>query len=83
MPRHRWEDNIKMHLRDIGRGGTYWIDLVKGSCEHGNEPSDFLICWEILEWLSSWQFLKHGSAQGDNNNNNNNINMAKNVNLSL
>jgi hypothetical protein len=31
-----------------------WIDLaqdrdVEGSCEHGNETSDFIKCWDILE----------------------------------
>jgi hypothetical protein len=25
--RHRWVDNIKMDLRDIGWGGMDWIDL--------------------------------------------------------
>jgi hypothetical protein len=25
-PRPRWEDNIKMGLRDIGWSGTDWID---------------------------------------------------------
>jgi hypothetical protein len=25
--RHRWEDNIKMDLREIGWGGMDWIDL--------------------------------------------------------
>jgi hypothetical protein len=42
--RCRWEDNIKMDLREIGCGGP-----VEGSCEHGNEPSDSIKCWEILE----------------------------------
>jgi hypothetical protein len=27
-PRHRWEDNIKMDLREVGWGGTDWIDLA-------------------------------------------------------
>jgi hypothetical protein len=27
-PRRRWVDNIKMNLRDIGWGGTDWIDLA-------------------------------------------------------
>jgi hypothetical protein len=38
-PRHRWEDNIRMGLREIG-----WEDLpgsgqrlVAGSCEYSNE----------------------------------------------
>jgi hypothetical protein len=26
--RRRWEDNMKMDLRDIGWGGTDWIDLA-------------------------------------------------------
>jgi hypothetical protein len=26
-PRRRWEDNIKMDVREIGWGGMDWIDL--------------------------------------------------------
>jgi hypothetical protein len=26
-PRHRWEDNIRMDLREIGWAGRDWIDL--------------------------------------------------------
>jgi hypothetical protein len=40
-PRRRWEDGIRMDLREIGWG----VDSVSsgqgpvaGSCEHGNEP---------------------------------------------
>jgi hypothetical protein len=47
--RRRWED-IRMDLREIGWGGMDWIQgLVAGSCEHGNEPSGSIKCWEILE----------------------------------
>jgi hypothetical protein len=28
-PRHRWVDNIKMDLREIGWDGMDWIDLAK------------------------------------------------------
>jgi hypothetical protein len=28
-PRRRWEDNIKMDLREIGCGGADWIDLAQ------------------------------------------------------
>jgi hypothetical protein len=28
-PRRRWEDNIKMDLRDVGWGGMDWIDLAE------------------------------------------------------
>ena len=28
-PRHRWEDNVKTGLREMGRGGLEWIDLAQ------------------------------------------------------
>jgi hypothetical protein len=28
-PRHSWEDNIKMDLREIGIDGTNWIQLAQ------------------------------------------------------
>jgi hypothetical protein len=28
-PRHKWEDNIRMDLREIGWGGMDWIDLAQ------------------------------------------------------
>jgi hypothetical protein len=28
-PKHRWVDNIKMDPREIGWGGTDWIDLAQ------------------------------------------------------
>jgi hypothetical protein len=28
-PRHRWIDNIKMDLVEIGLGGIYWIGLAQ------------------------------------------------------
>jgi hypothetical protein len=28
-PTHRWEDNIKMDLREIGWDGVDWIDLAQ------------------------------------------------------
>jgi hypothetical protein len=27
-PRRRWEDNIKMDLREVGCGGMDWIELA-------------------------------------------------------
>jgi hypothetical protein len=35
---------------------------VEGSCEHGNEPSGSIKCWEVLEWLHNCQLLKKGSV---------------------
>jgi hypothetical protein len=53
-PRHKYEDNIKIELRGIGWGVMDWIHLAQDrdrwrSCEHGNEPSGSIKCWEILE----------------------------------
>jgi hypothetical protein len=54
-PRHRWEDNIKMDLREIGFGNVDWIHLAQdrdrcaGSCEHGNEPSGSIKCGEFVD----------------------------------
>jgi hypothetical protein len=28
-PRNRWEDNIKMDLKEVGCGGTDWIELAE------------------------------------------------------
>jgi hypothetical protein len=59
-------DNIKIDHREIGWDDMEWIDLVQdkdqGSCEHDNEPSGFIKCWEVLEWLHNWQLLKEGSV---------------------
>jgi hypothetical protein len=30
-PRRRWEDNIKMDLREVGWGGMDWINLAQDS----------------------------------------------------
>jgi hypothetical protein len=35
---------------------------VEGFCEHGNEPSGSINCWEILEWLGHGQRGKVGAA---------------------
>jgi len=28
-PRHRWEDNIKMDLQEVGYGGMDWVELAQ------------------------------------------------------
>ena len=30
-PRHRWENNIKMELQEVGCAGMNWIDLAQES----------------------------------------------------
>jgi hypothetical protein len=38
-PRCRWEDGIRMDLREICWGSVDWIQLAEvGSCECGDEP---------------------------------------------
>jgi hypothetical protein len=44
-PRHRWEDNIKMDLQEVGSGQG----KVAGTCEYGNELSGFIKCGEFLD----------------------------------
>jgi hypothetical protein len=48
-PRRRWEDNIRMDLREIVWEGMDWIYLgpVKGSCVNGNEPSGSIKWWTV------------------------------------
>jgi hypothetical protein len=28
-PKHRWEDNIKIDLQEVGWGGMDWIDMAQ------------------------------------------------------
>jgi hypothetical protein len=49
-PRHRWEDNIKMVLREIRLGGMNWIHLIRWqACEHSNEPLSSIKGWEFRD----------------------------------
>ena len=52
-PRRGWVDNIHMDVKVIDgvvRIGLIWLEIaVEGSCEHGNEPSDSIKCWEVLD----------------------------------
>jgi hypothetical protein len=69
-PRHRYEDNIKMDVREVqvGCGGIDWIcfardrdqlhALVKTVMNLGGSKK----CWIILEYLSSWWLLKKDSS---------------------
>jgi hypothetical protein len=53
-PRHRWEDNIKMDLEEVGWGawtGLVWLRIgkVAGSCECSNELSVSIKCGEFVD----------------------------------
>jgi hypothetical protein len=55
-PRHKWEDNIKMDIRDIGWEWTGLILLrlgaIPGCCEHRNEPLGSKKGGKFLDLLS-------------------------------
>jgi len=48
--RRRWEDTIKMDLREVEGGGD-WMELAQmaGTCEYGDEPSGSIKCGEFLD----------------------------------
>jgi hypothetical protein len=52
-PRCRWEDNIEMDLRDVGKCGLNASGSrygpVADSCEHGNVPSGSIKDGEFLD----------------------------------
>ena len=53
-PRHRWEENIKMDLQEVGYGldrAGSGKGQVAGTCECGNEPSGSIKCGEFLDPL--------------------------------
>jgi hypothetical protein len=53
-----------MECYGLDRSGSGY-GPVKDCCEHGNEPSDSIKCWEVLEWLHDWWLLKKGSQTGN------------------
>jgi hypothetical protein len=45
--------------------GLIWLRIGtsgEGSCEHGNVPSGYIKCREVLEWLHNWRLLKKDLA---------------------
>jgi hypothetical protein len=49
--RRRWEDNIRIVLREIGWEVVEWIHLARDrdKCGHGNEPSGSIKYREFFE----------------------------------
>ena len=54
-PRHRWEDNNKMYLEEVGRGCGDWMELAQDRdrwwalCENGKELLGSIKCGEFLD----------------------------------
>jgi hypothetical protein len=51
-PRHRWEDNIKMDLQEVGCWCMDWIELAQErdtTCACSNEPWGSIKCGEFLD----------------------------------
>jgi hypothetical protein len=46
-PRNRWEDNIKMHLRETGIGGVDWSHLA--------QDKDWW--WALVNTIMNFRFL--------------------------
>jgi hypothetical protein len=52
-PRRRWEDNIKKDLRDIGWGGTDWIDRAQNR-DQWRALVNVVINFGFHKMCSSW-----------------------------
>jgi hypothetical protein len=50
-PRLRWEDNIRMHVKEIGMEAVAWIRI---SCKHCHKYSGCVKCWKFLEMISNY-----------------------------
>ena len=64
------DDNIKVNLKEAGYGG-YWLDLtgtgdrsfpLTPPSEPGNEVSDSLKGWELIDQMGHYQLTKKGFA---------------------
>jgi hypothetical protein len=57
-PRHRWEDNIKMDLREVGCGDMDWIHLAQDRDQWRTLVNTVMNIWvpqNVGKFLSSWQ----------------------------
>jgi hypothetical protein len=58
-PRRRWEDDIKIDLREVGWGGMDWINLAQDrdrwrALVNVVEPSGSIKCGEFLEQIRTF-----------------------------
>jgi len=47
---YRWEDNIKMYVKDVGWEGMDWIDVA----EDGDKWQDFKMQYRTWRILKMW-----------------------------
>ena len=52
-PRHRWENNINMALKEMGCKGVHWIDLAHGR----NLPCALVNMVRNLQFLQNQMFI--------------------------
>jgi hypothetical protein len=49
--------------------GFIWLRIGASGkfCEHGNKASGSIKCWQMLQWLSGWWFLKDSALHKPDN----------------
>jgi hypothetical protein len=50
-PRHRWEDGLRMDLREIGLGGVNWIQLAQDRDRWWAVVSAVMNLWVLALWI--------------------------------
>ena len=50
-PRCKWEDNIKMDVKDVGWRSMDWIDLAEARDRWQALANAGIKCGEFLDWL--------------------------------
>ena len=54
IPRHRWDDNIRMNLQQVGYVGIDWIELAQDRDRWwALVNAGFIKCGEFLDWLKT------------------------------
>jgi hypothetical protein len=51
--RHRWEDNIKVNLRELGWGSMDWFDLTQVRDKWRALVNAVIIFWEFADYLGT------------------------------
>jgi 3-oxoacyl-ACP reductase-like protein len=47
-PRHKWEDNIKVDLQEVGCVGVHWIDLPQDSDRYRRALVDAVMSFGVI-----------------------------------